>query len=67
MLHVRMRTPDKGQSACGNNDLMKHVERLKKIITIAYKNNWVSNDPLKNIDRLIEVVWKVTNYGELKT
>ncbi|SFG80069.1 site-specific integrase [Pedobacter insulae] len=50
-LFLRLRTPDKGQRPCTNNTVMKHMERLKKLIGIAIKNNWMSHDPFENFKR----------------
>jgi len=50
-LFLRLRTPDKGQRPCTNNTVMKHIERLKKLIGIAIKNNWMSHDPFENFKR----------------
>jgi integrase/recombinase XerD len=29
----------------GNNTVMKHIERLRKVITVAVKNEWLERDP----------------------
>ena len=50
-LYLRLRKPDKGQRACSNNTVMKHMERLKKIMGIALKNRWVVNDPFLQFER----------------
>ncbi|MEJ5995237.1 site-specific integrase [Pedobacter sp. Du54] len=50
-LFLRLRTPDKGQRACTNNTVMKHMERLKKLIGIAIKNNWMNHNPFENFKR----------------
>ena len=34
------------QKPLGNNGLMKHMERFRKIINIALKNKWLEKDPL---------------------
>ena len=50
-LFLRLRTPDKGQRPCSNNTVMKHMERLKKLIGIAMKNKWMSDDPFEHFKR----------------
>lgn len=34
-IYMRSRKPDKGQKPCGNNTLMKHIERFKKVVGVA--------------------------------
>ena len=29
-----------------NNTVMKHIQRLRKILTFAYKIEWIDKDPL---------------------
>lgn len=41
-------TPLKDFDPCENNGTMKHLERLKKIITWAVKNEWVDKNPFIN-------------------
>jgi len=33
------------QKSMGNNTVMKHIERLRKMINLAYKMEWVDKDP----------------------
>jgi integrase/recombinase XerD len=47
------RTPNKGQRPCTNNTVMKHMERFKKMIGIALKNNWMSGNPFQHFERKI--------------
>ena len=30
---------------CGQNTIMKHIERLRKMINLAVRNDWISKDP----------------------
>jgi integrase/recombinase XerD len=32
---------------CGNNTVVKHIERLRKTINVAIKNEWMSKDPFQ--------------------
>ncbi len=32
---------------CNNNTVMKHIERLKKIINVAIRNEWLDKDPFQ--------------------
>lgn len=41
-------TPLKDFDRCENNGTMKHLERLKKIITWAVKNEWIEKNPFIN-------------------
>ncbi|MNK28371.1 Tyrosine recombinase XerD [compost metagenome] len=52
-LYMLNRVPDKGQKPCGNNTLMKHIERFKKIFGVALKNGWTMNDPFLHFERKI--------------
>ena len=33
------------ETECNNNGMMKHMQRLKKIINFSLKNNYITNDP----------------------
>ena len=33
------------QNAMGNNTVMKHIERLRKMVSLAYKMEWLDKDP----------------------
>ena len=52
-LYMLSRTPDKGQRPCSNNTLMKHMERFKKMMGIALKNRWITDDPFMHFERKI--------------
>lgn len=41
-------TPLKEFDRCENNGTMKHLERLKKIVTWAVKNEWIDKNPFSN-------------------
>lgn len=45
------RKPDKGQRKCSNNTVMKHMERLKKMVGIAMKNKWMKESPFEHFER----------------
>ncbi|WP_298351044.1 site-specific integrase [Runella sp.] len=32
---------------CGNNTVMKHIERLRKMINVAIRNEWITKDPFQ--------------------
>jgi len=38
----------KTQHSCGQNTTMKHIVRLKKIVNLAVKNEWLDKDPFRN-------------------
>jgi site-specific recombinase XerD len=50
-IYLRKREPDKGQRPCTNNTVMKHIERLRKMINIALKNDWIVKDPFLRFER----------------
>jgi integrase/recombinase XerD len=52
-IYLRQRKPDKGQRPCLNNTVMKHIERLRKMINIALKNDWLLKDPFLRFERKI--------------
>ncbi|MBG7630050.1 MAG: site-specific integrase [Bacteroidetes bacterium] len=35
----------RSQKSMGNNTVMKHIERLRKMVSLAYKMEWVDKDP----------------------
>ena len=45
---LRTYTPKKKQRTCTNNGVMKHIARVKKIINLAVKLEWLQKDPFKN-------------------
>ena len=42
---VKERHPFEHRRPCGQNTAMKHIERLRKMIGIAIKNEWLDRDP----------------------
>lgn len=52
-IYMLNRRPDKGQKPCGNNTLMKHMERFKKVFGVALKNGWTMNQPFLHFERKI--------------
>ena len=43
--HYIRTTPLKSNDPCTNNGTMKHLERLRKMVTWAAKNEWIDRDP----------------------
>ena len=37
--------PKDHHKPCGNNTIMKHIERLRKMVNLALKNEWLEKDP----------------------
>ena len=35
----------RAQKSMGNNTVMKHIERLRKMVSLAYKMEWIDKDP----------------------
>jgi site-specific recombinase XerD len=44
-LYLRTRNPLDYHKKCENNTVMKHIERLRKIVNMAIKNEWIEKDP----------------------
>ncbi|QCX39900.1 site-specific integrase [Aureibaculum algae] len=42
------------QKSMGNNTVMKHIERLRKMITLAYKMEWIDKDPFLKFEAKYE-------------
>ena len=38
-------TPKDHHKPCGHNTVLKHIERLRKMINLAIKNEWMIRDP----------------------
>jgi len=45
---LRTYIPTNGQSPMGNNTAMKHIKRLKRMVTLAYRMEWIERDPFVN-------------------
>ncbi len=43
--YIKHRTPDGHQKRCTQNGAMKHVERLRKMVNLAIKEEWLTKDP----------------------
>jgi site-specific recombinase XerD len=43
--YLRSYEPVDHHNAMGNNTVMKHIERLRKMINLAIKNEWIERDP----------------------
>lgn len=43
--YIKQRTPDGHQKPCAQNGAMKHVERLRKMVNLAIKEEWLMKDP----------------------
>lgn len=50
-LFLLNRMPDKGQRPCSQNSVMKHMERLKKMVGIALENKWMTENPFQHFKR----------------
>ena len=51
---LRSYTPNSGQSKIGNNTAMKHIKRLRRMVTLAYQMEWIDRDPFVNYKIKIE-------------
>ncbi|MEP7233279.1 MAG: site-specific integrase [Ginsengibacter sp.] len=45
--YLRTYIPTDHQKRLGNNGVMKHMERFRKMINVALKNEWMEKDPFK--------------------
>jgi len=44
-MFLRGHVPGENQKPCGNNTVMKHIERFRKIVSMAMRNDWLKQDP----------------------
>ncbi|CAN5363509.1 site-specific integrase [soil metagenome] len=44
-MFLRTHVPGENQKPCGNNTVMKHIERFRKITSMAMRNDWLKQDP----------------------
>ena len=51
---LRSYTPKIGQPRIGNNTAMKHIKRLRRMVTLAYRMEWIDRDPFVNFKIKIE-------------
>jgi site-specific recombinase XerD len=51
---LRSHTPKIGQPKIGNNTAMKHIKRLRRMVTLAYRMEWIDRDPFINFKMKIE-------------
>ncbi len=46
--YLRTYQPKKARKTCSNNGIMKHLERLMKMVNLAVKPEWLEKDPFRN-------------------
>ena len=46
-------TPQDQKKPCGQNTIMKHIERLRKVVNMAIKNDWFRARPIPKIQTII--------------
>ena len=51
---LRCFVPKPGQPKIGNNTAMKHIKRLRRMVTLAYRMEWLNRDPFVNFKMKIE-------------
>lgn len=51
---LRSYIPKRGQSEIGNNTAMKHIKRLRRMVTLAYQMEWINRDPFVSFKIKIE-------------
>lgn len=47
-MFLRSYRPEKYRKTCGTNGTMKHLERLKKLLSLAIKLEWLEKNPFKS-------------------
>ncbi|UJH92098.1 site-specific integrase [Antarcticibacterium sp. 1MA-6-2] len=47
-MFLRSYSPKKGRKTCGTNGTMKHLERLKKLLNLAIKLEWLEKNPFRS-------------------
>lgn len=52
--YLRSYVPKSGLGSMGNNTAMKHIKRLKRMVTLAYRMEWIRRDPFSNFKIKIE-------------
>lgn len=50
-LFLRAFKPIDHHKPMGNNTVMKHIERLKKMVNVAIKNEWLEKDPFAKFEK----------------
>src|SRR5690606_28711094 len=51
---LRSYKPDHYQGSIGNNAVMKHIQRLRKMVTLAYHIEWIDRDPFVKFKPVLE-------------
>ena len=46
--YLRAHNPQDHHKKMGNNTVMKHIERLRKLINLSFKLGWINSDPFAN-------------------
>jgi integrase/recombinase XerD len=52
--YLRSYIPEGGLKPMGHNTAMKHIKRLKRMVTLAYRMEWIDRDPFANFKIKIE-------------
>ena len=52
--YILKRPPDGHQRPCTQNGAMKHAERLRKMVNLAIKEEWIEKDPFVKFKRTFE-------------
>lgn len=54
--YLRSYVPKDHHKKMGNNTVMKHIERFRKMVTLAYKLEWIERDPFTNFEAKFDKV-----------
>ena len=64
---LRAHKPRHYQQQIGNNAVMKHIQRLRKMVTLAYNMEWINTDPFRKFkQKLIPTHRGFLNVRELE-
>ena len=64
---LRGHRPRHYQKQIGNNAVMKHIQRLRRMVTLAYQIEWIDNDPFRKFkQKLVPTHRGFLTSGELK-
>lgn len=44
---MKVYVPRDKKLPCGQNTIMKHIERLRKVVNMAIKNDWLDRNPFQ--------------------
>ena len=65
--YLRAYEPKAGQPKIGNNTAMKHIKRLRRMVSLAYRMEWIDRDPFVNFKpKIVKSEREFLNSDELE-